>query len=250
MSLFKALLASSAIFSAVSAHPGHLGKRAEPFGQVITSCTVPTTVALTFDDGPHTYTEELLDKLKVAGFRATFFVNGNNYGKIEDHASTLKRMITEKHQVGSHTWSHADLGASDATTVGLQMTQLETSFMNILGYMPYYMRPPFLSTSAIALDVLAQLKYVVMNVDIDTLDWANLSPDTVHYGFSNYTAAFNNNGRISLSHDPLIDTVQTLVPQIITFLQGKGMKCMNLAYDMLRIISLTICSGYCGRMPW
>jgi peptidoglycan/xylan/chitin deacetylase (PgdA/CDA1 family) len=109
MSLFKALIASSALLSAVSAHPGHLGKRTEPFGTVITSCTVPNTVALTFDDGPYQYTEQLLDTLDAAGFRATFFMNGNNYGHIEDYAPTLHRMINEHHQIGSHTVSDNSL---------------------------------------------------------------------------------------------------------------------------------------------
>lgn len=36
-----------------------------PYGQAIFHCTQPGTVALTFDDGPWKYTEELLDVLEV-----------------------------------------------------------------------------------------------------------------------------------------------------------------------------------------
>ncbi len=35
-----------------------------PFGTIIESCTVPGTVALTFDDGPYIYTSQNLDTLK------------------------------------------------------------------------------------------------------------------------------------------------------------------------------------------
>lgn len=104
MSFFTALLASSALVSTVLAHPGHAHKRAEPQGTIITSCTVPNTVALTFDDGPYIYTEDLLDKLEAVGFRATFFQNGNNWDSIYNYNSTLKRMIAGKHQIASHTY--------------------------------------------------------------------------------------------------------------------------------------------------
>lgn len=36
-----------------------------PYGQAIFNCKKPGTVALTFDDGPWKYTEQLLDVLEV-----------------------------------------------------------------------------------------------------------------------------------------------------------------------------------------
>jgi peptidoglycan/xylan/chitin deacetylase (PgdA/CDA1 family) len=99
---------STAILLAASAfavpHTGHtLERRAQQYGVVITSCTTPNVVAVTFDDGPYIYTESVLDKLKAAGQRATFFVNGQNYDSIYNYGPTLKRMIAEGHQIGSHT---------------------------------------------------------------------------------------------------------------------------------------------------
>jgi peptidoglycan/xylan/chitin deacetylase (PgdA/CDA1 family) len=44
-------------------------------------CTQPNTIALTFDDGPYEYTNELLDQLKDAKIKATFFINGYNWWK-------------------------------------------------------------------------------------------------------------------------------------------------------------------------
>src|SRR5690349_6325014 len=38
-----------------------------PAGQAILKCTVPGTVALTFDDGPWEYTEKAMDLLKSGG---------------------------------------------------------------------------------------------------------------------------------------------------------------------------------------
>jgi peptidoglycan/xylan/chitin deacetylase (PgdA/CDA1 family) len=75
-----------------------------PTGSIIQSCTVPGVFALTFDDGPFMYTEQVLDTLAASGVKATFFLNGKNYGSIYDYTSTVQRMITDGHQVGSHTY--------------------------------------------------------------------------------------------------------------------------------------------------
>jgi hypothetical protein len=50
------------------------------FGECgLTICVLD--VACTFDDGPYSYTSDLLDKLKVYNAKATFMVTGNNLGK-------------------------------------------------------------------------------------------------------------------------------------------------------------------------
>jgi peptidoglycan/xylan/chitin deacetylase (PgdA/CDA1 family) len=103
---YKALSALAAVAGLVSAHPGHgIEKRALPVGQIIEKCTKAGVVALTFDDGPAGFTENLLNQLaaSAAGHKATFFINGENYGSIYNYNSTLNRMITEGHQLASHT---------------------------------------------------------------------------------------------------------------------------------------------------
>ena len=76
-----------------------------PVGTVISSCTVPGTVALTFDDGPFTYTASVLDTLRRNGVAATFFVNGVNWADITsaDSQASVRRMVAEGHQIGSHS---------------------------------------------------------------------------------------------------------------------------------------------------
>ena len=74
-----------------------------PYGPVIWSCTQPGVVALTFDDGPYAFTNQLLDTLAGSGHRATFFVNGDNWDSIWNRQPLIHRMIDEGHQIGSHT---------------------------------------------------------------------------------------------------------------------------------------------------
>ena len=68
--------------------------------------------ALTFDDGPGPDTEALLDVLRDAGARATFFVLGRNVEEApwcSDPArarALAVRAAREGHVLGNHTWSH------------------------------------------------------------------------------------------------------------------------------------------------
>ena len=83
-------------------------------------CVKPNTVALTFDDGPREFTEQMLDTLKQYNFTATFFVTGNNFGKgaidtTPTWSNLIQRMIAEGHQVASHTWSHYNLSGLNQT---------------------------------------------------------------------------------------------------------------------------------------
>ncbi|MFT5874424.1 MAG: peptidoglycan/xylan/chitin deacetylase (PgdA/CDA1 family) [Clostridium sp.] len=59
---------------------------------------------LTFDDGPtYVVTAALLDVLKKENVKATFFVVGK---EIEGKESLLKRIYSEGHSIGLHTYSH------------------------------------------------------------------------------------------------------------------------------------------------
>lgn len=60
-------------------------------------------VYLTFDDGPSTYTDDILDILDRYEVKATFFV----VGKEDDNAKEAVRRIAEEgHTLGMHSYSH------------------------------------------------------------------------------------------------------------------------------------------------
>lgn len=54
-------------------------------------------IYLTFEGGPSKYTEDILDYLKSANQKATFFVNGQD---ISGNESILKRIVNEGHTIG------------------------------------------------------------------------------------------------------------------------------------------------------
>jgi len=61
------------------------------------------TVFLTFDDGPSTGTDELLEVLRKHGVKGTFFVNGKSNRVLTDR---LKHIANEGHAIGMHSYSH------------------------------------------------------------------------------------------------------------------------------------------------
>ena len=63
-------------------------------------------IAITFDDGPGAYTAQLLDELAARDVKATFFVSGY---RAANYPETLKRMVSEGHQLASHTQNHENL---------------------------------------------------------------------------------------------------------------------------------------------
>ncbi|KAI5797885.1 hypothetical protein DFH27DRAFT_483360 [Peziza echinospora] len=182
---------------------------AVPYGVNLVSCTQPNTVAITFDDGPYIYTETLLNIFRDAGAKATFFVNGANWGAPINtdtgKQALLRRMIAEGHQIGSHTWSHADLSTLSIAQINSEMKQLEVALYNILGKYPTYMRPPYLSCGATCNVALADLGYHVAMTNLDTQDWQYDTVDTYWNSqniFKQAVTPVGNQGKwLVLAHD-------------------------------------------------
>ncbi|KAK3186351.1 hypothetical protein K4F52_004889 [Lecanicillium sp. MT-2017a] len=145
-----------------------------PYGEAIYHCKKYGGIALTFDDGPYVYTEDLLDLLARYNAKATFFVTGINLGKgaINDPAHSwhklIKRMIDDGHQVGSHTWSHQRLTTLSEKHFRNQMLFNEIALADILGYFPTYMRPPYSASNETTDAWLGDLGYHVTYFNLDT----------------------------------------------------------------------------------
>ncbi|KAF9432702.1 hypothetical protein BGZ76_010442 [Entomortierella beljakovae] len=212
-----AMLFSTALVSAAPIDEPHVvGKRATI--NIITKCKIAGTAALTFDDGPHTFTNELLDILKKKGVKATFFMNGNNYGSITSYRSVVQRAYSEGHQIASHTWDHKDLKGMKVSDVKLEMSKLDSAFKSILNVRPVYMRPPYGSLDDSATKTINDLGYKIVTWDRDTEDWEH--PDDVATNFKVYTSSLTKSGlkkpgHIFLQHDVNKATALTLAPKAI-----------------------------------
>ncbi len=110
---------------------GAFGRNSPVFGRVINRgpATVPR-IALTFDDGPGPSTPAVLDALRTAGARATFFVLGR---QVEAHPDLVERIATEGHEIASHGYDHGILVFRDPQHVREQLERTERAVEAIVG---------------------------------------------------------------------------------------------------------------------
>jgi len=140
----------------------------------IYSCKEPNTMALTFDDGPWQYTNELLDQLKDAGIHATFFINGENYWKDLAKDPKKKAVITrahdEGHLIASHTWKH--IIPEDREELKTSLKKIDDLIEECTGSRPKYFRAPLGHCGSECIDFLENTwGYKVIQWDTDTHDW-------------------------------------------------------------------------------
>ncbi|KAG2182160.1 hypothetical protein INT43_007087, partial [Umbelopsis isabellina] len=182
--------------------------------------------ALTFDDGPYKYTEELVDILNEKGVKATFFVNGNNNWNIDtdaDAQNAIKKAYESGHQIASHTWDHADLDTLSESEIQEEMLRLEAALMNVIGVKPAFMRPPYGNSNETTTKVLNDLNYTVVEWNVDSKDYEthNLSQEMDRIK-NELPPSDSGDGAIVLEHDIYEQTVEELAASTIEYVQMQG----------------------------
>lgn len=169
-------------------------------------------VALTFDDGPNpATTPQALETLAKYGVKATFFVLGKNVSGNED---LVKRIKSEGHVVGNHSWSHPILSQLSLNEAKKQITDTEEILTKVLGTSSKLMRPPY---GAITDDIRNSLDLSFIMWDVDSLDWKSKNEASILTEIQHQVA----NGSIVLMHDIHSPTV-TALPRVIEYLKNQG----------------------------
>ncbi|HJX44092.1 MAG TPA: polysaccharide deacetylase family protein, partial [Geodermatophilus sp.] len=176
-------------------------------------CAVLACVALTFDDGPGPYTALLLDELRAAGVRATFFVVGRAAAARPD---LVREAVADGHAVGNHTWSHPRLPDVGAVAVADQLDRTSAVLAD-LGVTTTLMRPPYGATDATVASVTAARGHAQILWDVDTQDWRNRDVAVT----TQRALAGAHPGAIVLMHDIHPSTVEA-VPGIVDALRAEG----------------------------
>lgn len=157
-------------------------------------------VALTFDDGPSIYTNDLLDVLKENNIKATFFLTGENINK---YPETVKRMYNEGHTIGIHGYSHTSFNK-----LGISGTINEINICkNILAELGVewsgLVRPPYGSINE---DIKENVDVPFILWSVDTRDWESRNTYRVIERFESDTFG----GSIVLMHDLYPTTVEAM----------------------------------------
>jgi peptidoglycan/xylan/chitin deacetylase (PgdA/CDA1 family) len=183
--------------------------------------------ALTFDDAPDAnFTPKVLDALKKAGVKATFFVVGN---RVEAHPDIVKRIVKEGHVLGNHSYNHANLPKLTDNQFREQITKTDRLISKYTGNTPHLVRPPYGNINEDQIRWLRSGHKKIVYWDVDSLDWKGLSAEQV----ATNVLAHVHPGSIILQHsaggtgEDLIGTVNAL-PKIINKLRGDGVKLVTI----------------------
>ncbi|KAK0646011.1 hypothetical protein B0T16DRAFT_412413 [Cercophora newfieldiana] len=207
-------------------------------GAGIYECVRTGDIALTFDDGPYLYTNDLLDKMKSYGAKATFFLTGNNLGKgmINDpstiYPAILRRMHAEGHQIASHTWSHENASQMTNTQFTNQMIWNEIAINSVLGFFPTYMRPPYSICERNCQNILATLGYHTIYFDLDTAGYLNDGPKQIQTSKNIWDQAMrtsnpDDDSFLQIEHDIHQQVVYNLTDYILTSLFSHGYRAVT-----------------------
>jgi peptidoglycan/xylan/chitin deacetylase (PgdA/CDA1 family) len=134
----------------------------------IYGCPQDHNWALTFDDGPSNYTNELLDILDRENVKATFCVMGAH---VEQYPEVLKRAYESGHQIASHTYSHPHLMSLTNEEIIYEVKATEEAIEKVIGIKPHYIRPPFGEADVRVKALLKSMGYKVLLWNVDPTDY-------------------------------------------------------------------------------
>jgi len=190
-------------------------------------------IALTFDDGPDKrWTPQILDILKAKKVNATFFVIGENANEEPD---LLRRVWREGNDIGSHTYTHPNIGEMPKAEAGFELNATERLLESELGVQPLLFRPPYAEDvepetidDARVLQLATKLGYTTISLHIDPGDWRR--PGVQQIVDTTLQEADEGKGNVVLLHDSGGDRAQTIaaLPQIIDGLRARGFKLVTM----------------------
>jgi len=185
-------------------------------------------IAITFDDGPSAeHTPRLLDILKARGAKATFFVLGQC---VANNPEIAKRIVSEGHEIASHSWNHPQLTRLGEDNVRDQLQRTHDVVKQVTGESMTLFRPPYGAfTQRQQRWANSVWGYKTILWDVDPLDWKYRSASHVE----NEIVKGTQNGSIILVHD-IHKTSVDAMPSTVDALLKKGFKFVTVT-DLLKM---------------
>lgn len=178
-------------------------------------------VVLTFDDGPHEYTKDVLDILKRENVPAVFFLIGKNVAQNE---ALVKRMHEEGHQIGNHSYEHSvHFDWQSSSKMLEEINKTSAAITAITGATVTLIRPPFGVTNPM-------LANAIKKSQLKSIGWSIRSMDTVAKDAEKLKAKIMKQlkpGAIILLHDRC-EITKAILPDLIQMIKKNG-------YDIVRL---------------
>ena len=173
-------------------------------------------VALTYDDGPSIYTDEILDVFVEYNQRCTFFLVGDRISWNEEPAIREAELGFEQ---GNHTYSHSRLTDLDAAGQIEALKGTDDELIRISGSSSTCLRPPEGRWDD-TLKEVSGLPIILWSVDSE--DWKSRDCDTV----CSRIIGKVKDGDIVLMHD-LYQSTADATKKIVPALVEAGFQCVT-----------------------
>lgn len=125
--------------------------------------------------------------------RATFNLVGR---RMQAHPEMVRRELSDHHELGNHTFSHADLPRHSPAEVRAELHRTHELITRMSGQEPRLLRPPYGNVSGDALRAAGELGY-------DVVGWSLQFHEDLYDAAGNaaYLAAHLEPGSVILAHD-------------------------------------------------
>jgi peptidoglycan/xylan/chitin deacetylase (PgdA/CDA1 family) len=168
-------------------------------------------LALTFDDGPSKYTNQLLDMVEKYDARVTFCVVGNAIGHRSD---VVARAYNMGNEIIGHTWDHLNLTKLTTDQIRDEILSTNKAIEAAAGAAPKLFRPPYGAVNADVKNISAELGYSMIYWSVDTLDWKTKNANAVY----NAIMKDAKDRAIILCHDlhgTTVEAMERVIPALI-----------------------------------
>lgn len=180
-------------------------------------------VVLTFDDGPlRRHSRDVLAALAAHCTQATFFMVGQM--ALVD-PEMVREIARAGHTIGIHTWSHRNLRAAGAVNATREIELGISAVQRALGkpVAPFF-RFPYLADSQAMLSHLADRRFAVFSIDLDSRDFRTKDPRTMQRTILD---ALKSRGKgILLFHDIQTSTARGIAG-VLDELASRGYKVVH-----------------------
>lgn len=189
------------------------------------------TVYLTFDDGPESFSGDILTLLEKYHFKATFFMLDGN---IKQHPAAVKKMVQLGEGVGLHGVTHnvKKFYASEQSILG-EMEQDQETLKSITGVKTFLIRTPYGSAPYMTKEykqAVADHGFLMWDWSIDSRDW--------YYRDDRFVTSIIAQLKQQTGHHPIVilmhEQKQTLdnLPKLLDYLTKQHYECKPLSDNM------------------
>ncbi len=185
-------------------------------------------LALTFDDGPGPYTQQLVGVLNKYHVHATFFAIGEEE-RYFSAGSSLE--LRSGDVIGNHTETHPMMATLSAHDQREELVEQIARIELLGGPRPRLFRPPYGSFDATTFHILRQLHLLMVLWSTDTSDYTLPGVQAIVQS----ALAGAHPGAIILMHDAGGDRSETIaaLPAIIERLRKRGLEPVTIPQLML-----------------